>query len=141
MPAPGPKPCAVLGRRRAQEVIDFDIFDERLAQVAFALDPCLYQMVAMDGGGHRDMRAPCLHKLQHTRLSQHILKNNAVGTQEEIALARLQVLVFRIVKVPEQHLVRQGKRFAKAPAYHLEILGHRLVDFGDHFLCGFDGKH
>jgi hypothetical protein len=50
------------------------------------------------------------HELQHGGLSQHVLQNDAVGMEKQIALARLDFLVFRVVKVTQQNLIRQGQR-------------------------------
>ena len=92
-------------------------------------------------GRHGDRVAPRLHELQHGGLAQHVLEDDAVGPQEEIALAGLQLLVLGIVEVAEQHLVRQRQRFAQAAADDLEVLRHRRVDLGRHFGRGFDRNH
>ncbi len=136
-----PEPQAVFGRGRAQEVIDFLVLGERFAQIRGALDPRLDQMVAMDRGRDRDLVAPGLHELEQTGLPQHILKNDAVGAQQQIAVAGLQLLVLRIVEMPEQDLVRQGQRLIEPAADHRKIARHCRVDGSRHFRGRFDSNH
>jgi hypothetical protein len=45
-------------------------------------------------------------------LSEHILEHDAVGAQEQIALARHHLLFLGVVEVAQQDLVRQGQRLA-----------------------------
>ena len=71
-----------------------------------------------------------LHELEHGGLSQHVLQDHAVGTEQQIARARLHVLVFRVVEVSQQDLVRQGQGSPQAAADNREIALHRFVDLG-----------
>jgi len=137
---PAPVSASVSGGR-ARESVDFVVLQKRLTQVALAFDARLDQVVAVDRGRHRDAVAPGLHELEQPGLAQHILEHDAVGTQEEVALARHHVLALRVVQVPEQHLVRQGQRLAQAVAHDLEVLRHGRVNLCDHRGSGFDGGH
>jgi hypothetical protein len=134
IPAPGPQ-------KPAPNFVDLGVLGERLAQVLPALDPGLDQVVAMHRGRYRDPVAPRLHELQQAGLPEHVLENDAVGTQEQIALAGLHVLAFRVVEVPQQHLVGQCQRFAQAAAHHLEVFRHGRVDLGRHFGSRFNRDH
>ena len=136
-----PKSRAVLCGRRLQEVVDLLVLLERLAQIALALDARLDEMVAVDRRGHRDFLAPCLAELQHGRLSEHVLEDDAVRTQKEIAAPRLHLLVLGIVEMAEEHLVRERQRAAEPSAYDGDVALHRLVDLGGHLRRGFDRDH
>ena len=110
-------------------------------QVRLALDSRLDEMVAVDSGGRRDFLTQGLHELEHGGLSEHVLQNDAVGMEKQIALARLDFLVFRVVKVSQQNLVRQGQWPAQPAADNREITLHRCVDIGCHFRSRFDRNH
>ena len=136
-----PEAGAVLRRRRAQEIVDLLVLRQRLAQVGRPLDARLDQMVAMDRGRHSDFGASRLHELEQARLAEHVLKDDAVGPQQQVAFAGLEFLMLRIVEVPEQDLVRESQRLAQSPAHHREIARHRRVDRGRHFRGRFDRNH
>src|SRR4029434_316983 len=61
--------------------------------------------------------------------------------EKQIALARLDFLVFRIIKVSQQNLVRQGQWPAQPAPDNREIPLHRFVDLGCHFRSRFDRNH
>ena len=48
-------------------------------QVEVTLDPCLDQMIAMNGGRDRRAGAPGLHELEHDGLAQRVLKGHTIG--------------------------------------------------------------
>ncbi len=136
-----PEAQAVFGRRGTQKIIDLLVLGERLAQIRGALDPRLDQVVAMDRGRHRDLVAPGLHELQEPRLPQHVLEHDAVGTDQQVALPRLQFLVFGIVEVPQQDLVGQCQRPSQPAPDNRKVPRHRRVDRSRHFRCRFDSHH
>ena len=116
-----PEAAAVFRRCGAEEIVDLVALIERGAQIGLAIGPRLNQMVAVDRGRHRDALAPCLHELQHAALAEHVLKHHAIGTEREIAVARLQFLRFRGVEMAEQHLVRKGQRLLQSAADDGEV--------------------
>jgi hypothetical protein len=61
--------------------------------------------------------------------------------EEQIAFAGLDFLVFGVVKVSQQNLVRQGQWLAKAAPDNREITLHGFVDIGCHFRSRFDRNH
>ena len=136
-----PESCAVLRRRRLQEIVDLLILGQRLAQVGLALDTRLNEVVAVDRGRHRDSLTARLHELQHGRLAEHVLQHDAVRAKEEVALAGFHRLVLRIVRVSQQDLVGQGQRPAEPAPDDREIPLHRLVDFRSHVSSRFDRHH
>jgi hypothetical protein len=98
-------------------------------------------MVAVDRGRHRDSLTLCLHELQHAALAKYILKNHAIRTEREIAVARLQLLRFRGVEMAKQHFVRKGKRLLQSVSDDGEVLAHCRVDFGSHVGRGLYCNH
>src|SRR5262245_3079586 len=98
-------------------------------------------MVAVDSRRRGDFLPQGLHELEHGGLPEHVLQNDAVGMEKQIALARLDFLVFRVVKVSEQNLVRQGQWPAQPAPDDREIPLHRFVDLGCHFRSRFDRYH
>ena len=98
-------------------------------------------MVAVDRGRHRDLVAARLHELQQSGLAEHVLKHDAVGPQQQIALARYEFLMFGIVEMAEQHLVGQSQRPAQAAADHGKVASHRRIDRSRHFRRRFDSYH
>ncbi len=72
--------------------------------------PRLDQVVAVHRRRHGDLVAPRLHELQQAGLPEHVLKDDPVGAELQIAPARLELLAFRVVEVSEQDLVGQGQR-------------------------------
>ena len=100
-----PEAGAVFGCSRTQEIVDLLVLGERLAEILPALVARLDQVVAMHRRRHGDLVAPRLHELQQTGLPQYILEHDAVGPGLQIALARLELLVLRVVEMPEQYLV------------------------------------
>ena len=65
-------------------------------------------MIAVNRGRNRNVVPSGLHKLKHGGLAQYILKNDPVGTHMQIALTGNHLLIFGIVQVGEQNLVRKG---------------------------------
>ena len=65
-----PESGAVTRRRRAQEIVDLGVFHQRVAQVGFAPDTGLYQVVAVDRGRNRDALAPVItsYSIHYTKL-------------------------------------------------------------------------
>ena len=94
-----PEACAVLSSGRAQEVIDFAVLGEGLAQVGRALDARLYQMVAVNSRGDSNGFALRLHKLEHAGLPKHILQNHAVRAHIQVALAGNHLLILRVIEM------------------------------------------
>jgi hypothetical protein len=139
--AGSPKAQTVFRRRGTQKVIDFLVLGEGLAQIRGALDPRLDQVVAMDRRRHRDLVPPGLHELKQPGLPQHILEDDAIGTDEQIALAGLQLLVFGIVEMAEQDLVGQRQRPPQPAPDNRKVPRHRRVDRSRHFRCRFDSHH
>ncbi len=87
----------------------------------------------MDRGRYRDSESPGLHELEHGGLSEHVLQDDAVGTEQEIALAGLHLLVLRVVEVAQQDLVGQGQGPAQSAADDREIALHGFIDLRGHF--------
>ena len=136
-----PEARAVLGGRRTQEVVDLLILGERLAQIDLPLDARLDEVIAVDRRRHRDAEAPGLHELEHGGLPEHVLQDDAVGSEEQIALAGLHLLMLRIVEVSQQHLVGQSQGPAQSAADNREIALHGLVHLRGHFSGRFDRHH
>src|SRR6476660_360744 len=109
-----PEAAAVFRRCGAEEVVNLFALIERSPQSGLAIGPRLNKMVAVDRGRHRDSLTLCLHELQHAALAKYILKNHAIRTEREIAVARLQLLRFRGVEMAKQHFVRKGKRLLQS---------------------------
>ena len=87
----------------------------------------------MDRCGDRDLVAPGLHELQQAGLAEHVLEHDPIGTQHQIALARLHFLMLGIVEMAQQDLVRQGQRLTEPASHDGEVARHRLVDLSRHF--------
>ena len=136
-----PETAAVFRRRGAKEVVNLLALIEGSPQIGLAIGPRLNKMVAVDRGRHRDAVTLCLHELQHAALAKHILKNHAIGTEGEIAVAWLQFLRFGGVEMAEQHFVRKRQRLLHSTADDGEVLPHRRVEFGCHVGRGFDRNH
>ena len=139
--ARAPEAGAILCSGRLQKVVDLLVLGERFAEVALALDARLDEVVAVDRRRHRHRLAPRLAELQHRRLPEHVLQDDAVGTQEEIAASRLHLLVLRIVEVAQQDLVGESQRVTEPSAYDDEVALHRLVNLGGHLGRGLDRDH
>ena len=139
--ARAPEAGAILCSGRLQKVVDLLVLGERFAEVALALDARLDEVVAVDRRRHCHRLAPRLAELQHRRLPEHVLQDDTIGTQEEIAAPRLHLLMLRIVEVAQQDLVGEGQRVAESSAYDGEVALHRLVDLGGHLGRGLDGDH
>ena len=133
-----PEARAVLRGGRLQEVVDLLVLRERLTEVPLAVDARLDQMVAVNRRRHRDLLAQGLAELQHRGLAEDVLEDDAIGTQEQIALARLHLLMLRVVEVPEKNLVGEGEWAAEPTAHDGEVLLHRGVDVGGHLGGRFD---
>ena len=136
-----PEAGAVLRRRRPQEIVDLLVLGERLAEILSALGARLDQMVAMHRGRDSDLVAPRLHELEQAGLAEHVLEDDAVGPEQQVALAGLELLVLRIVEVAEQDLVGESQRLAQSPADHRKVARHCRVDRGRHFRGRFDSNH
>src|SRR5947209_572503 len=61
--------------------------------------------------------------------------HHTVGTDQQVALPRLQLLVFGIVEVPQEDLVGQRQRPVQPAPHHREVPRHRRVDRSRHFRC------
>ena len=94
-----PEAHTVLRGSRAQEIVYFLVLGERFAQVGRSLHSGLDQVIAMLGGRHGRPGATRLHELQHSGLPQDILQDDAVGPQQNVALATLQIGSRWIVQV------------------------------------------
>ena len=136
-----PEPRAVLGGGGAQEVVHLIVFRQRLAQVGRALYARLYQVVAVYRSGDGDRFALRLHKLQHPRLPQHVLQDNAVGAGEQVAFARYHLLRFGVVQMPQQNLVGERQRPVQPSAHHLKVALHRLINLRRHLRRGLNRNH
>jgi hypothetical protein len=101
---------------------------ERLPQVLSSLVARLYQVITVNGRRHGNPLAATLHELEHAGLGQHVLKNDAVGPQQQVALARNEILVLRVVEVPEQCLLGEGQRPAQPVANDFEPALRCLID-------------
>src|SRR5262249_34841970 len=117
------------------------ILGERFAEIALALDARLDQVIAVDRRRHRDRVAPCLPELEHRRLSEYVLEDDAIGTQEQITSPRLHLLMLGIVEMPQQDLVGKRQRAPEAPSDDGEIALHRLINPGGHLGRGLDRDH
>ncbi len=96
-----PETDAVLGRCGPQEAVDLFILGQGLPEVMLTLDPGLDEVVAVLSGGDRDAAPASLHELEHSRLTQHVLEDDAVRAGEEIAHAGLHLLVLGVIQVPQ----------------------------------------
>src|SRR6185437_6398856 len=141
IPAPGPQNPAwyfAAARRRNSYTSAFSPSDcSRSARGLARLD----QMVAVNAGGNGYPLAPALHELQDARLAEEILEDDPVGPQQQIALARSELLALRVVEMSEQHFLRQGERPAQAAAHSLESALHGAVNTGRHLRGRFDAGH
>src|SRR6185503_2168296 len=99
------------------------------------------EMIAVDGGRHRDARAPGLRELQHAALAEHVLEHHAVRTQGEMAAARHELLLLRLIEMSEQHLLGEGQRPGEAAAHHREARLHRGIELLDACFRHLDGRH
>jgi len=124
-----------------QEVIDLAVFVDRFLQVGRSTGACLDQVVAVDGGRHRDGGAAGLHELEEGALAEHVLEDDAVGAQKELRLAGLELLIFRVVEVAVENLVGERERAVEALADDREALVHCFIHAGRHFRRGFDLGH
>src|SRR6202047_5475627 len=123
-----PEAAAVFRRCGAEEIVNLLALIEGSAQIGLAVGPRLNKMVAVNRGRHHDALALCLHELQHAALAKHILKNDAIGTEREIAAAGLQFLRFRGVEMTEQHFVRKCQRLLQSNAYDGLVLPHPRLE-------------
>src|SRR5215469_13513384 len=98
-------------------------------------------MVAMDARRDRDALAPALHELQDPGLSEQILEDDPIGTQQQVALARSELLLFGVIEMPEQYLLREGEGPAQPAAHDLESVLHRAIDSRRHLRGRFDARH
>jgi hypothetical protein len=104
-------------------------------------DARLDEVVAVDRGRHRDALPPRLHELQHRGLAEHVLQDDPVGAEEQVALAGFHLLALGVVGMTEQHLVGQGQRPAQPAPNDGEIALHRLVHLRGHLSGRFDRRH
>ena len=106
--AGAPESHAVLGRGGAQEVIDLAVLAQRFLQVLGTFHPRLDEVVAVDRGGNGGGGAEGLHELEHGRLAQHVLQDDAVGPEVDVSLPPYQARLGGIVQMGQQNLVGQG---------------------------------
>ena len=111
-----PKSRAILGGGVLEELVDFHVLFHGLDQVDASLDPCLDEVVAVDGRGDCDALAHCLHKVEHDRLAEDVLERDAVGVEGELAHSRLNVLVLGVDEVSQEDFIGQSQRSADSLA-------------------------
>ncbi len=87
-----PEPDAVLGRHRLEEVVHLVVVLERGHEVDLAVFARLDQVIAVDGGGHRDLRETSGHELQQRHLRGRVLHRHAVGIEVVVGAAALELL-------------------------------------------------
>jgi hypothetical protein len=78
-------------------------------------------MVAVDRRRDRDPLAPGLHELQHAGLPEHVLKDDAVGPQRQVADPGLELGLVGVVEVSEQELLGRVRGRARRAADDPEI--------------------
>ena len=139
--ARSPESCAELGGCRAQEVIDFAVLGERLAQVCRAFDARLNEVVAVDACGNGYRLSLRLHELEHAGLPEHVLQQHSVRADVQVALAGHHILIFGVVEVSQQHLVGERKRLIQPSSDDCEIALDSLIYLRRHFRRGFDSYH
>ena len=79
--ARSPEPYVILGRYRAQEVIDLLVGRHSRRQVLIRTYVGLYEVVAMHRSRHRHTVLSGIHELQQRHLRSSILHRHAVGTE------------------------------------------------------------
>lgn len=94
-----PKSDAVLGGSSTQKVVDFLVDFLGTGQVLFAAQLGLDQVIAMDGGRDGHPRKTTRNELHHRHLGGGVLHPHPVGSQSQVTLSTLDVLLFRIVQV------------------------------------------
>src|SRR5687768_5148367 len=95
----------------------------------------------MDSGGHGDLLSPRLHELQHARLPEDVMEDNAVRPEHEVALSGRQLLSFGIVEMAEQDLVGQRQWPVQPASCDVEVAGHASVNSRCHLMGRFDRHH
>ncbi len=105
-----PKSRAVLRGGVLEELVDFHVFFHGLDQVNASLDPGLDEVVAVDGRGDGHALPHGLHEVEHYRLTEDILKGDAVGVEGELAYTRLNVLVLGVDEVSQEDFIGQSQR-------------------------------
>ena len=126
-----PEPRAVARRSRAEKRVDLSVLAQRGPEIGQTLAARLDQVIAVDGRRHGDAIATGLHELQEAGLAEHVLEDDPVGAQREVALARRPGRRLRVVEVAEQQLVGERQRPADASAHDSEVPRHGLVDAVD----------
>jgi hypothetical protein len=139
--AGAPEPRAVLGRGGAKKAVHLPVLGDRGAQVRSRADARLDEMVAVHRRRHKDAFAPCLHELKQARLAENVLKNDAIGSERERALAGFQLLGSRVVQVPEENLLRECQRAPHTAANDVELRCQCFVHSGGHFRGRCDVIH
>ena len=104
-----------------------------MATAVYATMSRLDQVVAMHRRRHCDLVAPRLHELQQAGLPQDVLKDDAVGAGQEVAMARFELLVFGVVEMAEQDLVGEGQGPLQSAADYRKVARHGCVDCSGHF--------
>ena len=136
-----PEARVVLGRGPAQEIVDLGIFIERFLEILSRCVTRLDEVVAMDARRDRDALAPALHELQDPRLPEQVLEDDPIGTQQQVALARSELLPLGIVEMSEQYFFREGQRPLQPAAHDFESALHGAIDSSRHLGCRFDARH
>ncbi len=119
-----PEADAVLGRDRAEEVVDLGVGVLGDLEVLDRPDLGLDQVVAVDGGGHRDLGQAGGHELEQRHLRGGVLHGDAVGVEVGVGAAPLGAGRLGVAEVVEQDLLGEGQRLARpAPARRAPVPG------------------
>jgi len=101
----------------------------------------LDQMVAMHRRGHGGFIAPGLHELEQRHLSRRVLHRHTIGTQKQVGVAGMQLLISWIIKMPEQNFLCVGKRSIESLANNVQVGIDLCVGVLDEFGRGLDNGH
>jgi hypothetical protein len=88
-----PEADAVLGRHRAEEVVDLLVGVDRHAEVDVGTDLGLDEVVAVHGRWNRGLRQTSGHELQQRHLRGRVLHGDTVGMEVVVGDAALDRLV------------------------------------------------
>ena len=101
----------------------------------------LDQVIAVHRRRHRRLVATGLHELEDRHLCGRVLHRDAIGAQQEIRLAGVELLPLRVGEVTEEDLLGVGERTREAFADDVEVARKAVVAVLHELRGGCDGGH
>ena len=134
-----PESDAVLGRHRAQEIVDLTVRVVRHRQIFVGPYVGLDQVVAVHRRRHRDLGQARGHELQQGHLGRGVLHRDAVGVELRVRLAPIEPARLGVGQVVDQDLLGEREGPTQPTPTDRHTAGQLGVDLLDQFERGVGG--